>query len=182
MTAPSTSTALVALEEQLTPLAPRFEAALAGMMPVQRLIRTVMVSVERLPKLLECDRQSIFMAAMSAACLGLEVDGVTGQAFLIPFKNRAQLVIGYRGFNTLAARSGITIAGAVVREGDAFEYEKGSGAFVRHKPLLEGAAVRRIVAAWACANHADRPPVSRGHGHRRAHGGEGAVARRSALR
>ena len=71
MTAPSTNTALVALEEQLTPLAPRFEAALAGMMPVQRLIRTVMVSVERLPKLLECDRQSIFMAAMSAACLGL---------------------------------------------------------------------------------------------------------------
>ena len=159
MTAPSTNTALVALEEQLTPLAPRFEAALAGMMPVQRLIRTVMVSVERLPKLLECDRQSVFMAAMSAACLGLEVDGVTGQAFLIPFKNRAQLVIGYRGFNTLAARSGITITGAVVREGDAFEYEKGSGAFVRHKPLLEGAAVRRIVAAWACANHAERPPV-----------------------
>ena len=33
MTAPSTNTALVALEEQLTPLAPRFEAALAGMMP-----------------------------------------------------------------------------------------------------------------------------------------------------
>ena len=159
MTAPSTNTALVALEEQLTPLAPRFEAALAGMMPVERLIRTVMVSVERLPKLLECDRQSIFTAAMSAACLGLEVDGVTGQAFLIPFKNRAQLVIGYRGFNTLAARSGITITGAVVREGDAFEYEKGSGVFVRHKPLLEGAAVRRIVAAWACANHAERPPV-----------------------
>lgn len=159
MNAPSTNTALVALEQQLAPLAPRFEAALAGMMPVDRLIRTVMVSVERLPALLNCDRQSVFMAAMSAACLGLEVDGVTGQAFLIPFKNRAQLVIGYKGFNTLAARSGITITGAVVREGDAFEYEKGSGAFVRHRPLLENSEGRRIIAAWACASHAERPPV-----------------------
>ena len=42
----------------------------------------------------------------------LEVDGVTGQAFLIPFKGRAQLVIGYKGFNTLAARSGLTVTGA----------------------------------------------------------------------
>jgi RecT family len=32
---------------------------------------------------------------MSAACLGLEVDGVTGQAYLLPFKGKAQLVIGY---------------------------------------------------------------------------------------
>lgn len=159
MSAPSTSTALVALEQQLAPLAPRFEAALAGMMPVDRLIRTVMVSVERLPALLSCDRQSIYMAAMSAACLGLEVDGVTGQAFLIPFRSRAQLVIGYKGYNTLAARAGITITGAVVREGDAFDYEKGSNAFVRHRPLLEGAEQRRIVGAWATATHAERPPV-----------------------
>jgi hypothetical protein len=75
---------------------------------------------------------------MSAAVLGLEVDGVTGQAYLIPFAGKAQLVIGYKGFNTLAARSGITITGAVVREGDEFDYELGSNGYVRHKPLLNG--------------------------------------------
>jgi recombination protein RecT len=149
--------ALVALERQLAPLAPRFSEVLGNTMPVERLIRTVVVSVERLPKLLECDRQSLFNAAMSAAVLGLEVDGVTGQAYLIPFKGKAQLVIGYKGFNTLAARSGITISGAVVREGDQFDYELGSHAYVKHVPKLGN--LGRIVGAWACATATNRPAV-----------------------
>lgn len=151
------ATALAVLENQLTPLLPRFTEALAGAMPVERLTRTIVISCERLPKLLECDRQSLFNAAMSAACLGLEVDGVTGQAYLIPFKGRAQLVIGYKGMNTLAARSGITISGAVVRDGDEFDYELGSNAHVRHKPTLGNKG--RIIAAWATATSHGRPPV-----------------------
>jgi recombination protein RecT len=150
--------ALVILEQQLQPLAPRFADVLPKSLPVERLMRTVMISVERLPKLLECDRQSLFNAAMSAACLGLEVDGVTGQAYLIPFKGKAQLVIGYKGMNTIAARSGITITGAVVREGDAFEYDKGEG-WITHKPKLGGERQRRIVAAWAKAAVTGRPPI-----------------------
>jgi recombination protein RecT len=149
---------LVVLERQLAPLAPHFAQVLGTTMPAERLIRTVAVSCERLPKLFECDRQSLFNAAMSAACLGLEVDGVTGQAYLIPFKGRAQLVVGYKGYNTLAARSGLTITGGVVREGDDFDYELGDRAYVRHKPKL-GAPGRKIVAAWAVAAAHGRPPV-----------------------
>lgn len=152
-----TSTALVAFERQLQPLAPRFADVLPANVPANRLIRTVVLSVERLPKLLECDRQSLFNAAMSAAVLGLEVDGVTGQAYLIPFKGKAQLVVGYKGYNTIAARSGITISGAVVRDGDLFEYELGSNAFVKHVPTLNNKG--RIVAAWATATSHGRPPV-----------------------
>lgn len=148
---------LAVLERQLEPLKPRFAAALAGAIPVEKLMQTVMVSVERLPALLNCDRQSVLMAAMSAACLGLQVDGVTGQAFLIPFKGRAQLVIGYKGLSTLAARAGVTIQGDVVCENDAFDFQKGTGAFVRHKPRLENRG--RIIAAWASAEHRVRPPV-----------------------
>ncbi len=147
---------LVALEQQLKPLAPHFAQVLGKTMPVERLMRTIMISVERLPLLLQCDRQSVFNAAMSAACLGLEVDGVTGQAYLIPFKGKAQLVIGYKGFNTLAARSGITITGAVVREGDEFDYQLGTAAYVRHKPK---GSKGRITHAWACAQSLDRPAV-----------------------
>ncbi len=147
---------LVALEAQLRPLAPHFAQVLGKTMPVERLMRTVMISIERLPALLQCDRQSIFNAAMSAACLGLEVDGVTGQAYLIPFKGRAQLVIGYKGFNTLAARSGITITGTVVRTGDEFDYQLGSAAYVRHKPHGSKSG---ITHAWACAQSLDRPAV-----------------------
>jgi len=147
---------LVALENQLKPLAPHFAQVLGKTMPVERLMRTIMISVERLPALLQCDRQSIFNSAMSAACLGLEVDGVTGQAYLIPFKGKAQLVIGYKGFNTLAARSGITITGAVVREGDEFDYQLGTAAYVRHKPK---GSKGKITHAWACAQSLDRPAV-----------------------
>lgn len=152
----SVASELVTLERQLEPLAPHFAQVLPKTLPVERLIRTIVISAQRLPKLLECDRQSLFNAAMSAACLGLEVDGVTGQAYLIPFKGRAQLVVGYKGYNTLAARSGITITGAVVREGDEFDYQLGSAAFVRHKPK---GSKGRITHAWACAQTIDRPAV-----------------------
>jgi len=144
------------LETQLQPLMPHFSQVLPKTLPVERLIRTIVISAQRLPKLLECDRQSLFNAAMSAACLGLEVDGVTGQAYLIPFKGRAQLVVGYKGYNTLAARSGITITGAVVRQGDEFDYQLGTGAYVRHKPR---GSKGQITHAWACAQTMDRPAV-----------------------
>ncbi len=152
------ATALAILENQLKPLAPRLDQVLDKRVSSARLMQTIVLSCERLPKLLECDRQSLFNSAMSAAVLGLEVDGVTGQAYLIPFKGRAQLVVGYKGYNTLAARSGITITGAVVREGDEFDYELGTHGDIRHKPALTGKD-RRIVAAWAMAASKDRPPV-----------------------
>ena len=148
---------LVVLEQQLQPLAPHFLQVLPAHVTPERLIRTVIMSVERNPKLLGCNRQSLFNSAMSAAVLGLEVDGVTGQAFLIPFKNRAQLVIGYKGYNTMGARSGWTIAGDVVRDGDEFKYEKGSAPFVKHVPVLGNKG--RIIGAWATATHLAQPPV-----------------------
>jgi len=149
---------LILFENTLRPLAPHFEQALAGAVPVERLMRSIMVSVERNPRLLEANRQSLLNASMSAACLALEVDGVTGQAFFVPFKGQAQLIIGYKGMNTLAARSGFTVQGEVVREGDAFDYELGDKGFVRHKPRLAGTD-RPIIAAWATASANNRPPI-----------------------
>jgi len=154
----SVASELVIFENTLMPLAPHFEQALAGAIPVERLMRSIMVSVERNPKLLEANRQSLLNASMSAACLALEVDGITGQAFFIPFKGVAQLVIGYKGMNTLAARSGFTVQGEVVREGDAFDYELGDKGFVRHKPKLVGGD-RPIIAAWATASANSRPSI-----------------------
>lgn len=146
-----------AIETQLTQLAPRFDAVLGSIMKSQRLIRTIMISLEKTPKLYECDRQSIFNAAMSAACLGLEVDGVTGQAFLIPFGTKAQLVIGYKGFTTLAARSGFAIRSAVVRDGDEFDYDIPAGK-IHHRAKLNTAG--RVIAAWALAASHSLPSVA----------------------
>lgn len=149
---------LVSLEQSLTAVAPKFDQVLSPLgIPPERIIRTMMISVERAPKLLDCTRQSLMNAAMSAACLGLEVDGATGQAFLIPFAKHAQLVVGYKGFVTIAARAGFTINAAVVREGDEFEYRLGSDAFINHSPKLGNEG--RIVGAWAVATAKGQPPI-----------------------
>jgi phage RecT family recombinase len=143
-------------ENTLRPLTPHFEQALGRTMPVERLMRSIMISIERNPKLLAANRQTLLNAAMSAACLGLEVDGATGQAFLVPFSGKVQIIIGYKGYNTLGARAGLTITGEVVRDGDAFDYDLGEG-YVTHKPKLGNQGP--IVAAWAKAAASNRPPI-----------------------
>ena len=153
------SNALVAFEQQLKPLTQPLAEVLADRMPVERLTRTLLISCERNPKLLDCDRQSLINAAMSAAVLGLEVDGVTGQAYLIPFKGKAQLVVGYKGYNTMGARSAYTVTGACVREGDLFQYELGSAPFLKHKPQSTLATKGRITHAWAVASSRTLPPI-----------------------
>jgi recombination protein RecT len=159
------SNELAIFERAFQPLAPHFAQVLGNAMPVERLMRTVMISVEKSPQLLECDRQTLFNGAMTFAVLGLEVDGATGQGFLVPFNDRkrgmkvVQPIIGYKGYNTIGARSGLTIAGGVVREGDEFDYEEGSKAFVHHKRKLGGEKDRRILAAWSTATSNVRPAI-----------------------
>jgi recombination protein RecT len=151
---------IATIEKQLDLIAPQLQDVLAAYkIPVARLMRTVVVSIERLPKLLECNRQSILNSAMTAACLGLEVDGVTGQGFLIPFKDKAQFITGYKGYNTMAARSGYTLNASVVREGDAFDYQLGTSGFIHHKPLLGGERTRKILAAYAQATMPGRDSI-----------------------
>lgn len=151
-------TNLAVIDKELTARLPMFQQVLPSSVSPQRLMRTVMMSCERTPKLLECTPQSIMNAATTAAVLGLECDGVTGQGFLVPYGNVATFQVGYKGYNTLAARSGYTINGAVVREGDEFDYMLGTGGFVHHKPLLNGTK-RRIVATWAVAESHGRPNI-----------------------
>jgi len=151
------SNELIVFEKEISPLAPYFEQALAHVMPVERFMRTLIISAEKVPKILECSRQSLMNSAMSAALLGLEPDGVTGQSYILPFKNQAQLIVGYKGYNTIGARSGLTVTGEAVHENDAFDYQLGTGAFVRHKPALSNRG--RVIAAWAQAEAIGRPPI-----------------------
>lgn len=151
-------TQLAVVERELQARQPLFLDVLPPSLPPARLFRTVMVSLERTPRLAECTQQSIVNAAMTAAVLGLEVDGVTGQGFLVPYGNVATFQIGYKGFNTLAARAGITINGGVVREGDDFDFKLGTDAYVNHRPLLNGTG-RKIVGAWATAEAKGRPAI-----------------------
>lgn len=149
---------LATFENDLRLVEPRFVDVLAGSgVPATRVIRTILISVERNPNLLECNRQSLMNAAMSFACLQLECDGATGQGFMIPFAGKAQPVIGYKGYNTLAGRSGFTINAACVREGDQFNQTLGSTPAIVHVPILDNKG--RIIGAWATATAVGRAPI-----------------------
>lgn len=154
---------LAVIERNLNMVEPQLHRALAGAMPSSRLIQLMLTACERSTKLMACNPQSIMNCAISAATLGLEPDGVTGQFFPLPFslkgKMTAQSCIGFKGYNSLAARRGsdMTITGAVVREGDSFDYKLGTKAFVDHTPKLGNTG--RIIAAWAVAESLARPPI-----------------------
>ncbi len=152
---------LVTVERELDLMRPNFEQMLAASgVPTDRLVRSILVSCERNPQLLnpeKCSRPSLMASAMSAAAVGLEVDGVTGQAFIIPFGGRAQLVIGYKGYNTLAARAGFTIDGDVICEHDIWDFDRFNNKATHKWDIDQDRGKMRGVWARARSNH--QPPI-----------------------
>lgn len=108
---------------------PQLAMALPKHLTADRLLRVAMTAVQATPKLLDCNRTSLYRAIMTCAQLGLEPDGVLGQAYLVPFAGKVQFIPGYKGLITLARNSGevATIIAREVCENDTFEYNQGSG-------------------------------------------------------
>ena len=124
------------VRQTLEQLKPQMRLALPKHLTADRLCRIVMTAVQTTPKLLECDRRSFFAAVMSCAQLGLEPDGVLGQAYLIPFGNKVQLIVGYKGLISLARNSGdvVYIAAHEVCRNDHFKYVFGLEEKLEHIP------------------------------------------------
>lgn len=68
----------------------------------------------------KCDPVEIFNTCLMAASLDLPVNKDLGQAWVIPYGNKPQLQIGWKGFVQLAQRSGLfkTINATDVRQGE----------------------------------------------------------------
>lgn len=101
-----------------------------------RLARLALTEFRKTPALQKCTPQSIVASAMQAAQLGLEFGGVLGQCYMVPYKEEATLIIGYRGYIELIRRSGlvINIQATAVYANDVFEYEQGLEPKLRHVP------------------------------------------------
>lgn len=54
----------------------------------------------------KCQSKTILNAAITAATLGLPINKELGRAFIVPYKDKAQLQIGWKGFYELALQSG----------------------------------------------------------------------------
>lgn len=114
----------------------QFAMALPKHLTVDRLMRMAVTTLHKTPKLLECTQESVLACFMDCAQLGLEPDNVLGRAYVVPYKGKAQLIIGYKGLIDLAYRSGQVemIQTAVVHENDLFVYEMGLDPKLQHKP------------------------------------------------
>lgn len=104
----------------------------------ERYARLVMTAAKSTPQLVECfatpaGEQSVLLAAVMAATMGLEPNTPANDCWLTPRWNgrgkftECQLTLGYKGKRKLMRRSGQieTILVEVVRENDVFEWSRG---------------------------------------------------------
>jgi len=115
----------------------------------QRMIKAILMSVTRQPKLLQCTKLSMMQAVLTAAELGLDPCGTLGSGYLIPFKGQVVFMAGYRGLIELALRSKdiLDIEAQVVYEKDIYEVTKGLHPNLVHIPH-EGADRGKVRAAY----------------------------------
>lgn len=116
-----------------------------------RILRIAMTSVVRTPKLAECTPESLVGCVLTCTQMGLEPDGVSGRAYLIPFKDKCTLIVGYKGLMDLARRSGeiAALEARVVRKGDKFSYQYGTAPKIEHVPNLDDEG--DMIAVYAVA-------------------------------
>ncbi len=157
---PTKADNLVGLIERMLP---QIKNALPKHIDPDRMARIAMTAVRQTPDLALCTVDSFVGCVMQAAQLGLEPNTPLGYAWLIPRKSKklnadqreCTLLIGYQGRMDLARRAGVPIMPpSVVREGDFFEYEKGTAPTLRHresddparedKPITHAYAVGRV--------------------------------------
>jgi recombination protein RecT len=138
---------LTRIHSIITAKASQIERALPkGGLTAERMVRIVLTAVSTNKSLWECSEESLIAAVMQAAQLGLEPDGILGMASLVPFGNKVQLVIGYRGYIQLALRSGAVkdVRTRCVFDGDLFEVSYGLDETIKHVPARANIADARM--------------------------------------
>lgn len=147
------------------------EARLELMLPegsdVQRFKESVRFALAQNPDLVMCTPQSLVLAVMRGARIGLPVDGSGGYAYLVPFNKKikgkngeqdrwvkeAVYVPGYKGFVVLARATGLAqdMQPVLVREKDLFEPEEGDSPRIIHRPYVPrktGDTAGQVIAAY----------------------------------
>ena len=131
------------LKAALRRVAPALAVVLPKTMDPARFVKTVLIATEESPGLLECAPDTIVLAVMRSADLGLEIGGPLGEAYPVPFRDKhrtdnrkgCKLIIGYRGWLKLVRQSSevSTVQSQVVYEGDLFEMNLAENAIL-HTP------------------------------------------------
>lgn len=148
------------VEHSLKLMRERLVSALPAHIPVQSFIATILTACSVEPKLLRCDRQSLFLSCLKAARDGLLPDG--REAALVPFKyNDAGTEVAtympmVAGLLKKVRNSGelASFAANPVFSEDEFEYELGDNERIVHKPAWRKSR-GDLVGAYAIARTKD---------------------------
>ncbi len=127
------------LEDLLKKAHGEIQRALPIAMSPDRLARVALTSVRKNDALKDCDALSIVACVIKGAELGVELDGVLGNAYMVPFANEAQFLMGYKGYITLGYRSDRVsqVDAKNVYDGDDFDYQMGTQKYIHHVPQGE---------------------------------------------
>ena len=125
-------------------------------MSVENIREQAVLCLANNPDLMKCSSVSFLSALRHVAQIGLPFSGPGAQAHLVPFGQRIQVLVDYRGLCSLSRRSGqvVGIWAHAVFEKDIFEVHYGSDEQIIHKPCLDGNR-GKIRAAYACARLRD---------------------------
>lgn len=143
----------VAVHEERHPIIAQIDARMTeiaeilpdGMRP-DRFRKVVVQALLRNPDLWACTPISVVTAITEAAEVGIEPTGVLGKGWLLPYnikvgngvEKQAKFIPGWRGFVDLCWKADrLLLTPEVVRAGDAFEYRRGTDAFLHHVPILD---------------------------------------------
>lgn len=102
---------------------------LSSTLTPERICMLMMMSATRTPQLLECEPVSLIKSACDLLGLGIDPSGITGEGYLLPFRKQGAMtavpVVGYKGYISLARRSGMVqdIVCNLVYERDTFDME-----------------------------------------------------------
>lgn len=127
----------------------KFASALPSVITPERFARISANAVAGNPQLANCTKTSLIGALLCSAQAGLEPNTALGQAYIIPYGNKAQFQISYKGLIELAHRSGQLkdISAHIVYANDTFEYELGLDPKLRHVPAMQDRG--EIIGAYA---------------------------------
>ena len=101
---------------------PTFKMSLPPQIPSAKFIRVAQTAIRNNPKLVECDKPSLYSAFHKCAAAGLIPDG--REAAIVPFGSTAQFMPMIAGITKLARNSGEikTINAQIVYQNDAYEH------------------------------------------------------------
>jgi recombination protein RecT len=115
-------------------LGPQIARALPRHLSGDRVTRLALTAVRQTPKLAETDQMSFAGALLTAAALGLEPNTPAGEAYLVPYGQETQLIVGYQGMAKLFWQHPMaaSLVAEAVYESDEFEEVLGTGGHLRH--------------------------------------------------